>query len=534
MCRAANGRCWWIGTLLAVAASYGGEPVAAKLPGGARDLDHRLQRYHQVEIPFEPAGLTRPQQQLIRQLAEAAQPMDPFFCRQNDPDGVVLYAALARNSSEEARKARRFLRINAGRFDLADGNAPVLATAPITTGQGFAETDTRRHDDMVAELGRLLFRSAEALRAAAALADDPRFGSFLRLRADAILADTVGKTDAAWLRYDGKIDLILGGVDPSFYETGIRPPYGVGIGAAYGAAVLVRDDEATRQLADLRPLVVSVQSALPLPPYAPARRDVGLGLRVARAPFRAGVLRAGRQPLVLRVPYKRSDRHALGGKRFILRDVISARADLVLAPLTARVLGPDAAALVTPDGVLLSTIAHELGHDLGPTYVPRPGPRTVSVEEALGSTFDTVEEAQADALGMLALARLVDRGSFPAGRAKAGLTSYVANLLNQARRTGGDPETRAAILQVSYLSERSALVAETASKRLRIDYARLPSVLEGMARDLVQIQTNGDRARAERWFHTMRMPDVLQALLSGVEDIPMDLDPTFSFPDLIQ
>lgn len=532
MCWAAIGRCWWIGMLLAVAASYSGEPLAAKLPGGARDLDHRLQRYHQVEIPFEPAGLTMPQQELIRQLAEAAQPMDSFFWHQNDPDGLVLYASLARNSSEEARKARRFLRINAGRFDLADGNAPVLATAPMTTPQGFAET--RRHHDMVAQLGMLLRRSAEGLRAAAAVTDDPRFASFLRLRADAILADPVDKTDAAWLRYDGKIDLILGGVDPSFYSTGIRTPYGVGIRAAYGAAVLVRDDEATRQLADLRPLFASVQSALPLPPYAPARRTVGLGLRVARAPFRAGVLRVGRQPLVLRVPYERSDRHALGGKGFILRDVISARADLVLTPLTARVLGPDAAALVTPDGVLLSTIAHEIGHDLGPTYVQRPGPRTVSVEEALGSTFDTVEAAKADALGMLALARLVDRGSFPAGRAKAGLTSYVANLLNQVRRTGGDPETRAAILQVSYLSEHSALVTEAASKRLRIDYARLPSVLEGMARDLVEIQTNGDRARAERWFHTMRMPAVLQVLLSGVEDIPMDLDPTFSFPDLIQ
>jgi hypothetical protein len=49
---------------------------------------------------------------------------------------------------------------------------------------------------------------------------------------------------------------------------------------------------------------------------------------------------------------------------------------------------------------------------------------------------------------------------------------------------------------------------------------------------LLQIEATGDRARAETWFRKYgTMPGELRSSLKSAVDVPVDIDPVFSFKE---
>src|SRR6185503_19627849 len=121
----------------------------------------------------------------------------------------------------------------------------------------------RRGDRLVGvpyreEYKPFLTRAAAALRQAAALSGDAAFANFLSLRADALLTDDYYKSDLAWLDLkDPKFDLIF-----APYETYMDEL--LGVKTSYGAAVLIRNEQESRNLAVYQRYVPELQDALPL------------------------------------------------------------------------------------------------------------------------------------------------------------------------------------------------------------------------------------------------------------------------------
>jgi hypothetical protein len=69
----------------------------------------------------------------------------------------------------------------------------------------------------------------------------------------------------------------------------------------------------------------------------------------------------------------------------------------------------------------------------------------------------------------------------------------------------------------------------------RVDYARIPAAIERLAKELLEQEATGDRARAEAWFNKYdRVPPDLAAALAGARDVPIDVDPVFSIPEDFQ
>jgi hypothetical protein len=53
-----------------------------------------------------------------------------------------------------------------------------------------------------------------------------------------------------------------------------------------------------------------------------------------------------------------------------------------------------------------------------------------------------------------------------------------------------------------------------------------------LSRELLETEATGDRDRAEAWFAKYgKMPAELKSALGATADIPVDIRPTFSFPD---
>ena len=86
-------------------------------------------------------------------------------------------------------------------------------------------------------------------------------------------------------------------------------------------------------------------------------------------------------------------------------------------------------------------------------------------------------------------------------------------------------------MEFNYLSERGAIKREPTG-RYTIDYAAMPGIINDLAKEILEIEATGDRARAEKWFAKYdTMPEELKISLKLATDVPVDIDPRFSFKE---
>ena len=95
------------------------------------DLDQRLARFRRVRMPFQSAGLSGLERKLVEKLVNASRYLEEIFWRQIDPEALTLYQSLAGSKSPRDQKLRRYLWINASRFDLLDQNKPFVGTVSM-------------------------------------------------------------------------------------------------------------------------------------------------------------------------------------------------------------------------------------------------------------------------------------------------------------------------------------------------------------------------------------------------------------------
>jgi hypothetical protein len=546
-----------------IAAQKGHKPMTGSAAKGAEsagmqvvpDLDQRLAKFRRVEMPFHSAGLTAREVKMVGKLVDASRYFEDIYWRQVDPDGLTLYESLAGSKNPKDEMLRRFLWINASRFDLLDGNKPFVGTSPMPPGRGFYPQDLTReqidqyvkahpekkdeiyssftvvrwHGDQLEGIPyHIAYRSflepaAKDLREAAALSDDPAFSNFLRLRADALLTDDYFKSNLAWLDLKNpKVDVIL--APDETYDDDL-----LGVKATYGAAVMIRNAEQSHKLEIFRKYVAEIQDALPLAPEdRPSKHGLETPMEVMDTPFRAGDLTHGYQAVADNLPNDPRVHEEKGSKKLFFKNFMDARVEYVVLPVAQRLMLPSQAAKASGEGYLQVTILHEMAHGLGPAFA-RTSSGKVDIRESIGPIFSGLEEAKADVVGVFSLKWLVDHDVLPKSKLEEYYASYVAGIFRTVRFGVAEAHGQAEMMEFNYLCERGAITRES-SGRYAIDYGRMPGAINDLAKELLQIEATGDRARAENWFKKYgTMPAELQASLKSAASLPVDIDPVFSF-----
>jgi hypothetical protein len=519
------------------------------------DLAQRLAKFRQVQMPFHSAGLTSREVKLVDKLVDACRYLEEIYWRQIDPDGLTLYQSLATSKNPKDEKLRRYIWINASRFDLLDDNKPFVGTAPMSPGGGYypqgltreqIEQYVKDHPGKKADIYsqttivrwqgdqleglryHIAYRSflepaAKDLREAADLSDDPAFANFLRLRADALLNDDYFKSDLAWLELkDPKFDIIF-----APYE--IYDDHLLGVKGSFGASVLVRNSEESQKLNMFKKYVADIQDALPLAAEdRPSKHGLETPLEVMDAPYRAGDLNHGYQAVADNLPNDPRVHEQKGSKKIFFKNFMDARVNYVIVPVAQHVMLPEQAAKVSGEGYLLGTIMHEICHGLGPAYA-RTSAGKVDIREAIGPAFSGLEEAKADVVGMFSLKWLVDRGALPKEKLDEYYASYVGGLFRTVRFGVGEAHARAEMMEFNYLSEHGAIKHQSSGKYV-IDYTKMADTLAVLAKELLEIEATGDRTRAENWFKKYDvMPAELTTSLKSAASVPVDIDPVYSF-----
>jgi hypothetical protein len=255
-------------------------------------------------------------------------------------------------------------------------------------------------------------------------------------------------------------------------------------------------------------------------------------MEVMDAPFRAGDLRHGYQAVADNLPNDPRIHKEKGTKKIFFKNFMDARVREIILPLAARVMDPAQAKQATGEGYLASTIMHEICHGLGPAFARRNGTQ-VGIREAMAGAFSGLEEAKADVVGMFALKWLVDRGVLTKARLEEYYASYVAGIFRTARFGTGEAHGRAEMMELNYLSAQGAVVS--VSGRYRVDYAKLPAAIQQLAKELLEQEATGDRARAEAWFRKYdTVPPALRQALEAARDVPIDVDPIAAFDETVR
>ena len=550
-----------IATAFAAAAEAQQKPavdVNAALRTVVPDLDARLARFKPVRMPYNASALSARERQMVDQLVIALHQLENIFWRQSDPEGLALYQALEKVDTPLARNTRRYLFINGSRWDLVNENEPFVGRQPMPPGHALYPADLTRaqvdayvgaHPDRKAvvfdpytivrrtgadltgvkyhdEFAAFIKPAAAALRKAADLADDQAFAKFLRLRADALFTDDYYASDIAWLDLQNpKFDIIY-----APYETYLDDL--LGVKTSYGAAILIRNDVESQKLALYQKWVPDIQDALPLAPAdRPSVRGHVTPMEVMDAPLRAGDLRHGYQAVADNLPNDPRIHQQKGTKKIFFKNFMDARVNEVILPLAARVMEPTQAKRASAEGYLATTVMHEICHGLGPAFARING-KNVSIREAIGPTFSALEEAKADVVGMLALRWLVDKSVLPKERLEEYYASELAGIFRTVRFGTGEAHGRAEMMEFNYYSEQGAFVK--ANGRYRVDYTKIGPATARLAKELLEQEATGDRARADAWFNKYdKMPADLKSTLAAAKDIPVDIDPSFSLPESV-
>ncbi len=519
----------------------------------AGQVDRMLSQWKPVKMPFDSAGLSSRERQMVDKLVDASRCMESIYWRQSDPEGLKLL------HSTTDPKLKTLLMINGSRYDLIDNDKPFATDEPFSPGGGLyprgltreqieqyvqkhpAEKDAIYSPYTVlrwngpkleaipyhVEYAKFLGPAAGLLREAAALSDDAQFAAFLRARAAALLSDDYYPSDLLWVDLrDPKVDLIFGPYET--YLDGV-----LGVKTSYESAVLIRNQAESARLTLYEKYVPDIQEALPLSKRdLPSKRGQPTPMEVVDAPYRTGDLRHGYQAVADNLPNDPRIHAAKGTKKIFFKNFMDARVNYVIVPLAKQVMEPGQAAEVTGDGYLAPVILHEISHGLGPAYAHVHG-KQIDINEAIGPVYGALEEAKADVVGMYGLEWLMDHGALPAARRNEYYASYVAGLFRTMRYGVAEAHGRAEMMEFNFLSAQQAIVRRNG--RFAINFDRMRAAMAMLSKELLEIEATGDRARAERWFQLYdAMPGDVAAALKKVTGVPVDIDPQFSFPETVE
>ncbi|HEY1422482.1 MAG TPA: hypothetical protein VGF20_03445 [Candidatus Acidoferrum sp.] len=278
-----------------------------------------------------------------------------------------------------------------------------------------------------------------------------------------------------------------------------------------------------------------LQEALPLGKKdLPSKRGHVTPMEVMDAPFRTGDLLHGYQAVADNLPNDARVHEAKGSKKIFFKNFMDARVKVVILPIAKRLLREDQATRASGNGYLAATLSHEISHELGPNY-SRTAAGKKDIREMIGGDYSALEEAKADVVGLFCLKWLADHGAITKEQLEDDYISFVAGNFRTMRFGIAEPHGRGEMMEFNYLMEQGAVTRDAASARYTVVLEKMPAAIAALAKELLEQEAMGDRARAAAWFTKYAvLPDHLKQAFSKVADIPVDIQPMYSFPEEIR
>jgi hypothetical protein len=409
--------------------------------------------------------------------------IDQFLVAHPERRGAILglHTVVRRTTPRALRRDLLALRKHPALSVLHPGMEAFLAdlAADPTREAFYAVSYSVAWPGPILEASRRLSAAAEAIAV-----DEPDTGAFLRQRARDLLTDDNEAGDAAWVRGElGRIDAVVGAYE--VYDDDL-----FGAKAFFSVALFLRDDPATERLRSEMAHLQEIEEALPYPSRRRVRTDIPVASVNVIAAFGGGRT-AGAEILpndpVLMRKY---------GRKILVRRNLYLHPDnfgMVKARWQAVML-PEHHADLTPDGRYQQVVWHEIGHYLGP-QTDRQGR---SLESTLQAECSPIEELKAELVSQFATNRLRILGLATDEEARGVAAGAILACLRTVRPLRFQPYPTLWLMELNWFLEQGVLVYQTGS--LGIRYDRHPEAVEGMLREVLEIQESGSKKNAAEFI----------------------------------
>lgn len=523
----------------------------------AAALAAKVAQFQPVVLEADLSALPESERAALQALIDAARLLDPIFDRQvwaeyPDHEQRLVDAARAGGALEQLRLD--YFQIMRGPWDRQDHFAPFAINIPRPPGAGFyppglrveeftafvAQNPARRAE--LEDLFTLVRRdprdptrlvpvayseafapwlepAAQQLEAAAALTQDPTLATFLRSRAAAFRSDDYYQSDKDWMDLDSRVEITIGPYET--YEDEL-----LGLKASFEAFVTVADPSASKQLAVYKDWLPRLEEHLPVAKAVKTKRGSESPIRVVDLVFSSGDARKSVQTIAFNLPNDERVRAEKGAKKVMLRNAINAKFAVIMRPIAERIMNPEQLGLLSQDAFFNEVLFHELSHSLGPATVLNKGETEVRV--ALGASYSPLEEGKADVMGAYNLLFMIDNQLFPKSFRDPLLVTYFAGLFRSVRFGVAEAHGKGAAFQINRYLEEGAASFDDATGRFTVDTKQLEKSIEGLVRDVVMLQHNGDKPAVDAFLAKYAvMSPAMERALGGLDGIPVDIKPIY-------
>ncbi len=530
---------------LAVAACGGVDDIDPEEAAEHQRMHALLDQYATVRLEADLSHLSEDDQQVVRLLIEAAQPMEGVFWRQAYGDRT---AAEALTHGDPA--TLEYLRINYGPWDRLRDNESFIDGVPAKPlGANFYPRDmtkeefdaavqdnpalgslytlVRRNDEgaLTAVPYHEAFAEAHAataakLREAAELASDPGLANYLRLRADALETDEYYESDMAWMDMkDNPIDVVIGPIET--YEDGL-----FGYKAAHEGYVLIKDMEWSERLSRFAALLPSLQRGLPVDArYKAETPGTDSDLNAYDVVYYAGDANAGSKTIAINLPNDERVQLAKGTRRLQLKNAMRAKFDQIMVPISENLIAEDQRQHVTFDAFFGNTMFHEVAHGLG---VKNTVNGSGTVRTALREHASPMEEGKADVVGLYMVTQLFERGELTEGSVEDHYVTFLAGIFRSVRFGAASAHGQANMVRFNYFQEQGAFTHDDATGTYRVDFDAMREAVDGLSELILTLQGNGDYEGVDALMAEKGVvPPNLQADLDRLDELGIPRDIVF-------
>lgn len=525
-------------------------------PTRLADIKARLAKYSPTELAVDLSRLSVEDKQVLEKFVQAARLADDIFWRQSHPEGLALKAMLEKSAAPEDKDYLQFLMINFGPFDRQDGNRPFLGVEAKPAGAGFYPRDLtreafeaylRQHPESKESFESpytLIRRSgagleavpynaaykdylepmAKALREAAGITANPSLKTYLIHRAEGLLANDYYQSDCDWIDLKDNVpEIVIGPFE--VYEDGLN-----GIKASYESFVYINDLEEMKKIKGYLRYVDEMQKSLPVDKKYRDAAVTGLEspLNVVYEIFTAGDTKAGIQTSAFVLPNDERVREKKGTKKVFLKNMMEAKFNKSLIPISQRVLAPEDVPFVSFDAYFNEVVLHEIAHVLGVNYITLPDGAKTTVNKALKDLNSAIGEGKADIVGLYAVRLLMDKGWMAKDRKKEVYTTYLAGLFRAMRFGAKEAHGRGTLVQFNFLREKGAILYDPATDTFRVDMAKIEDAVRDLAARFLIVEGDGDYQKAARFLEKYgQLEAFTENALKKLADIPVDIAPVF-------
>ena len=501
--------------------------------------NERIGIYETVKLTADLSKLKPYERQMLPLLIEAAQIMDGLFWKQAYGDKDALLKSIKNATT------RKFAEINYGPWDrLNDDNSFVEGFGKKPDGANIYPKDATKEELEKSNLadkkglysvvkrdkaGKLytvpyheeykaeLTKASELLLKAAALSEDVSLKNYLTLRANALITSDYKPSDLVWLdmKTNG-IDIIIGPIEN--YEDKI-----FGARASFESYVLIKDMDWSKKLSHYVSFLTELQTGLPVDAkYKKEKPGTDSELNAYDVVFYAGDCNAGSKTIAVNLPNDEEVQITKGTRRSQLKNVMKAKFDKILVPISSELISPEQRKHITFDAFFATTMFHEVAHGLGiKNTINGKG----TVREALGEKGSALEEGKADILGLYMIDKLFAKGEIKEGVLMDYYVTFLASIFRSIRFGASSAHGQANMVRFNYFEEMGAF-SKSADGTYSVNLQKMKEATNSLSALILKLQGDGDAKGVEELLAKMGSisPD-LQADLDKLKTkkIPVDI-----------